>query len=260
MNPYVINEEFLELEEFVLGIPKNFDHIGEIIQDNRNIIKKVTTPQGTFVIKNFRGMYFFNRLAYSIFRKSKAERSYLHARHLQAKGFLTPPPIAWIDCYRWGLLTESYFISKYHQHKTLYQALAQLDPGDYNAKKNLYSRVAKLAADLHRLDIYHDDFSVGNILVTGDPDNISLALVDLNRVELGKVSYLHGLQVFSKLDLPKDELNELIGEYAALSSQSVEKSIDAFWATRKRAEVLRSLRRNIRRYTLTPLEKMLAVK
>jgi hypothetical protein len=55
-------------------------------------------------------------------------------------------------------------------------------------------------------------------------------------------------------------LNELIGEYAALSSQSVEKSIDAFWATRKRAEVLRSLRRNIRRYTLTPLEKMLAVK
>ncbi len=137
MNPYKINEKFLELEEFALGIPKYFDRIGEIIQDHRNVIKKVATPQGTFVIKNFKGMYFFNRLAYSIFRKSKAERSYLYALLLQEKGVLTPPPIAWIDCYRWGLLTHSYFISIYYPYKTLSEILKQLDHNDVRCKENL---------------------------------------------------------------------------------------------------------------------------
>ena len=56
MNRFMINEEFLELKEFALGIPKDFDRIGEIIQDNHNAIKKVATAQGTFVIKNFKGM------------------------------------------------------------------------------------------------------------------------------------------------------------------------------------------------------------
>lgn len=258
MNPYVINDEFSELEEFALGIPKNFDRVGEIIQDHRNVIKKVTTPQGKFVIKDFKGMYFFNRLAYSIFRKSKAERSYLNALHLKDKGILTPPPIAWIDCKRWGLLTHSYFISMYYPDKTLSEILKQLDVNNYDAKKTLYNRLASFALTLHRLNIYHDDFSTGNILIIDNPDHFSFALVDLNRVEFRKVSYRDGLQNFAKLGVPKEDLNMIIREYATLSGQPIEKSIDAFWTTRKRSDFLRSIRKNIRRYTLTPLEKIVA--
>jgi hypothetical protein len=260
MNPYMINEEFSELKEFALGIPKYFDSIGEIIQDHRNVIKKVATPQGTFVVKNFKGMYFFNRLAYSIFRKSKAERSYLYACLLRDKGILTPPPIAWIDCYRWGILTHSYFISMYYPYKTISEIFKQLDPNDYDAKKTLYNRVASFALTLHRLDIYHDDFSTGNILVIENPDHFSFALVDLNRVLFRKVTYRDGLQNFAKLGVPKEDLNMLIGEYAILSGQPVEKSIDAFWETRKRSDFVRSIRKNIRRYTLTPLEKIMGRK
>jgi hypothetical protein len=259
MNPCVINEEFLELEEFALGIPKTFDRIGEIIQDDRNVIKKATTPQGTLVIKNFKGMYFFNRLAYSIFRKSKAERSYLNALLLRDKGVLTPTPIAWIDRYRWGLLTHSYFISMYYPYKTLSEIFKQLDPSDYETKKTLYNRVATFALSLHRLDIYHDDFSLGNILVIENPDYFSFALVDLNRVVFRKVSYSDGLRNLAKLGIPKEDLNMLIREYAILSGEPIEKSMDTFWATRKRSEFFRSIRKNIRRYTLTPLEKIMLV-
>ena len=260
MNSYAINEEFSELKEFALGIPTQFDRIGEIVHDHRNVIKKVTTPQGTFVIKNFAGMYFFNRLAYSIFRQSKAERSYLYALLLQEKGILTPPPIAWIDCYRWGLLTQSYFISLYYPSKTLSEILKHLDPNDYDAKKTLYSQVASFALRLHRLDIYHDDFSLGNILLRENSDGTSFALVDLNRILFRKVSYSYGLQNFAKLGFPKEDLNMVIREYAKLSGQPVEESIEAFWATRKRADVLRSIRKSIRRYTLTPLEKIVGGK
>lgn len=260
MNSHVINEQFSELEEFAIGIPKHFDSIGEIVQNHRNVIKKVATPQGTFIIKNFKGMYFFNRLAYSIFRKSKAERSYLYSLLLRDKGILTPPPVAWIDCYRWGLLKQSYFISLYYPYKTLLDIFKQLDVNDYKAKKNLYNRVANFALTLHRLNIYHDDFSTGNILVIENPDHYSFALVDLNRVEFRKVSYREGLQNFAKLGVPKEDMNMLIGEYAVLSGQPIEKSIDAFWKSRKRSEFVRSIRKNIRRYTLTPLEKIVAGK
>ncbi|HMG91811.1 MAG TPA: lipopolysaccharide kinase InaA family protein [Chryseolinea sp.] len=260
MNRYMINEGYLPLEEFVLGLPKSFDGIGEIILNNRNVIKKVATPQGTFVIKNFKGMYFFNRLAYSLFRKSKAERSYLYSLRLRDKGILTPPPVAWIDCYRWGLLTDSYFISAYYPSKTLSQIFKEPGLDDYEAKKTLYKRLASFALTLHRLDIYHDDFSSGNILIIDNPDSFSFALVDLNRVLFRKVSYRDGLQNFAKLGVPKEDLNMLIREYAILSGQPIDNSIDAYWATKKRSDFVRSLRKNIRRYTLTPLEQIVGGK
>ena len=260
VNPYMINEEFLELKEFALGIPEHFDRIGEIIQDHRNVIKKVATAHGTLVVKNFKGMFFFNRLAYSIFRKSKAERSYLYSLLLRDKGVLTPPPVAWIDCYHWGLLTSSYFISMYHPHRTLSEIVSQGDLNDSDAKKALYSRLASFALTLHRLNIYHDDFSLGNILVIEDPNYFSFALVDLNRVVFRKVSYRSGLQNFAKLGVPKEDLNLIIREYAILSCQPIQKSIDTFWAARKRSEFFRSIRKSIRRYTLTPLEKMVSEK
>jgi serine/threonine protein kinase len=258
MNRHMINGEFPELEEFALGIPKDFDRIGDIIQNNRNVIKKVTTPQGTFVIKSFTGMYFFNRLAYSIFRKSKAERSYLYSLLLRDKGILTPPPVAYIDCYSWGLLTNSYFISKFYPYKTLSDILKQLDVNNYDYKKKLYHHVASFTLKLHKLDIYHDDFSLGNILVIDNPDGFSFALVDLNRVVFRKVSYSYGLQNFAKLGIPEEDLNMLIREYATLSKQPIEKSIDAFWSTRKRSDLARSIRKKIRKYTLTPIEKIVA--
>ena len=260
MNSYKVNEEYSELEQFVVGMPKSFDHIGEVVHDHRNVVKKVTTPQGTYIIKNFKGMYFFNRLAYSIFRKSKAERSYRNALLLLEKGILTPPPIAWMDCYRWGLLTQSYFISVFYPHKPLSEVLKHADHNDIDAKKTLYNSVASFTVKLHRLGIYHDDFSLGNILVIKNPDGFSFALVDLNRIMFRKVSYRSGLQNLTKLGFSKDDLNMLISEYAVLSGQSIERSIHTFWATKKRAEFVRSIRKNIRKYTLTPLEKLVAAK
>jgi hypothetical protein len=124
----------------------------------------------------------------------------------------------------------------------------------------LYNSVASFTLKLHRLGIYHDDFSLGNILVNENPDNPSFALVDLNRIMFRKVSYRSGLQNLTKLGFSTDDLNMLISEYAVLSGQSIERSIHTFWARKKRAEFVRSIRKNIRKYTLTPLEKLVAAK
>ena len=257
MKSYKVREEFSELKEFTLHLPETFDRNGFVIQGNRNIVKKITTAQGTFVIKNFKGMYFFNRLAYSIFRKSKAERSYIYSGILNEKGISTPPHVSWIDCYKLGLLTNSYFVSVYYPYQTIKQVLDYLNIYDDTLKLSLLHHLAVFSKKLHSLGIYHDDFSVGNILVKKKLQDYEFALVDLNRIKFHKVSYIKGLRSFTKLNIDPEDMNILIGEYARLSNELPKSSIDLFWLYKKRSSFLRRLRKKIRHYTLKPLERLL---
>ena len=71
MKYYKISDEFAALNEFIVNLPVAFDHLGLVIKDNRNVIRKVDTAQNKLVIKSFKGMYFFNRVAYYFLSKSK---------------------------------------------------------------------------------------------------------------------------------------------------------------------------------------------
>lgn len=254
---YSINPAFSGLKEFTLGVHENFDHAGEILRGNRNVVKKSVTADGEFVVKSFKGMYFLNKLSYTLFRKSKAERSYLYSGRLNDKGIFTPPHVAWIDCYAWGFLTHSYFISVYSPHKTLHQFLETLAE---SGKHNLYRQLAAFTLKMHRLGIYHDDFSVGNILVEAEGDDYRFSLVDLNRVKFRKIDYKKGLQNFKTLKIQPQDMNILLREYAIQADQSPQHSIDSFWIDQKRSSLLRAFRKRIRYYTITPVERMLAGK
>jgi tRNA A-37 threonylcarbamoyl transferase component Bud32 len=254
MNSYKVNNEFSQLEAFTLSLPETFDRIGTVIHGNRNVVKKVTIPEGIFVIKNYRGMYFFNRLAYSLFRKSKAERSYIYSTTLNEKGIITPAPVSWLNCYAGGLLTQSYFISVFSSHPTLMQVLN--DHQDNTFRASVFHHLAAFTMRLHNLGIYHYDYSLGNLLVIQLPDKIDFAMVDLNRIQFQKVSYRKAVQNFSTLNITVEEMNLVISEYAKLASQSPQDSVDTFWKDKKRSSILRNLRRGLRKYTLTPIEKV----
>jgi hypothetical protein len=253
---YTLSEDFTELRDFILTLPENFNTVGTVIQDNRNVVKSIPTPHGTVVVKKFSGMYFFNRLAYSLFRKSKAARSYLYSKQLNAKGISTPPPIAWLDCYKYGLLNESYFVSLHKPDKTLRELTAA--PGSF--KNYLYKPLASFALSLHQLGIYHDDFSSGNILIRETGDGYNFSMVDLNRIKFKNVSFEEGLQNLAKLALTDEEFNILVSEYARIQNQSPEKSCKLFWSYKRRASFIRKIRKRLRKYALTPLESIFSGK
>jgi tRNA A-37 threonylcarbamoyl transferase component Bud32 len=257
MISYKVGNEFAELKEFTVNLPHTFDRMGLVIENKRNVVKKVITSQGTFVIKYFKGMYFFNRLAYSFFRKSKAVRSYIYSRVLNDKGIVTPAPVAWINCYNLGLLTDSYFVSVYCPHKTLREVMESFKKGDDRCKVQLLRELAAFCVRMHMTGAYHDDFSVGNILVDQTENGYEFALVDLNRVKFQDVSYACGLRSFAKLNLPAEDLNVLIKEYAILSGESSRASADLFWKHKKQASALRRIRKKIRYYTLKPIQEVL---
>lgn len=265
MMTYKVRDQFSGLRDFTLGLSQSFDETGELIHNGRNVIKKIEIKEGAFVVKHFKGMYFFNRLAYSLFRKSKAARSFIFSQRLNEQGISTPPAVAYVDYYTSGLLAKSYFISVFWSHKTLEQTLRHYNldgpAGKVSLEKvSLLNNLAAFAHKLHGLGIYHVDFSLGNILVIETPDGYQFALVDLNRIKFGKVNYQKGLQNFNTLHTQSEEMNILIREYARLSGQPAEQSVERFWKQHDRTWYFKRLRRRIRRYTLSKVEKILDYK
>ncbi|WP_221389957.1 lipopolysaccharide kinase InaA family protein [Dyadobacter sp. NIV53] len=256
MKQYKISNEFSDLKEFILKLPDTFDNMGSVIVNNRNIVKKVDTGQGTIIIKSFKGMYFFNRLAYSFLRKSKAERSYINSGILNDRGILTPPNVGWLDCYHWGLLGQSYYISAYSPYKTLKVVLKE-NMHNEAFKTIIYDHLLTFIVKLHSLDLYHNDFSLTNILVIPTSDGYEFSIVDLNRVRFEKITFRKGLGNFHKLEIPVEDMNKLIRAYAVRSGESPDAAVSLFWADTNRTMNLRRFRKRLRRYTLTPLENII---
>ncbi len=256
MKTITIRDDFSSLKDFTTNLPRTFDQQGLLIHNSRNVIKKINTGEGTFVVKNFKGMYLFNRLAYSFFRQSKAARSYLHSAILNEKGIVTPPHVAWLDCYTMGLLTQSYFVSVFYAHKTLNEMMEYCANYDPTMTQTLLKHFAAFVLKLHTLGIYHEDLSVGNILVIRKDGGYDFALVDLNRIKFRQIDFMDGLHNFAKLRMSASDLRTVISEYATLRGQDAERAMDEFSRYERRRSYLRQLRRKIRRYTLTPIEKL----
>lgn len=258
MISFFINKDFAHVQHVISHLPDFVHEQADILEDNRNIVTKVETMHGLFVVKNFKGMYFFNRLAYSLGRKSKAIRSYRNSERLNKLGFKTPTPVAWIDYYTGGLLMKSYYISTFYPYQTLRQYLTNHTEDSTLDKTLLWHQLAAFAFRLHRNGILHDDFSIGNIFVIPTEEGYDFALTDLNRMRFGKVSYKSGLSNLRRLHLSPEDLDLVIKSYAEYWGMSPGNSIEIYYRIKNKASALRSFRRKIRRYTVGYLERLLA--
>jgi hypothetical protein len=257
MKTVTIRDEFLELREFTANLSQTFDKVGSVIHNGRNVIKKVNTDKGILVVKNFKGMYFFNRLAYSLFRESKAARSYTYSRILNEKGIMTPAHVGWLDWYSGGILTRSYFVSVYDPYQTLQEIIQYYNIYDPERKALLLRHLAEFVLRLHTRGIYHEDLSLGNILVIRTLDGYDFELVDLNRIKFRKVPFADGVNNFATLRMSREDLNLLIDEYARLTGHNSATAIARFWKFENRKFFLRRIRKKIRYYTINQVERIL---
>jgi tRNA A-37 threonylcarbamoyl transferase component Bud32 len=235
----VLNDKYSELESYVNAMPVSFDGIDEILKNNRNDIRVAHVGGHKLVIKSFKGMYFLNRMVYSLFRKSKARRSYEVSWELQKRGFNVPDPVAFVDCYHWFFLTQSYFISLYQEHKTFAEVL-----GSDTGKEEMLNRFAQFTFNLHAAGIRHDDYSNGNVLCSLDGNHdIDFSLVDLNRVVFRNVSYSDGIRNLSKLHFSMEELSRLIRRYAELSGRSMSDEVSRIQKLKANRRIFSSWRK-----------------
>jgi len=215
----VIHPKYNFLKEYIEQIPQTFDGLKEVLYNPRNVIKADEVSKIRLVIKSYRRIYLPNRIRYSFFYPSKAERAYLYGLELLSKGFITPHPIGFIERFEHGVLTESYFISEYSDYKPL----AQIQPED---EKVVMKELAKYTFELHSKGIYHLDYSKGNILFKKHNGLFEFALIDNNRMKFGKFGYSYRLKNFRQLGLSNVQLIEIAEEYSRLEKSDELETIE----------------------------------
>ena len=219
----IIQPEYNRLADWIKEIPAFFSTQGETIFKGRNELKVFDTDFGKMVIKSFQIPHIINRFAYSFLRASKAERSYVNSLEILKRGFQTPQPIAYMELFKNGLLSESYYVCDYSDYLSMkkFDFFTELTEEDVEIMKAF----GRFTALLHDKEIYHTDYSNGNILYKKEGESILFQLVDVNRIKFTKVTEAMAYKSFHRMALSIEMLEIVAGEYALQRHFDVEKSI-----------------------------------
>jgi len=236
----VVHPDYNRFKDWIKKLPSFFSTQGETIFKERNEIKVFDTDFGKITVKSFRTPHIINRFAYSFLRLSKAERSYAYSLEILKRGFQTPQPIAYIELFKMGLLSESYYVSGYSD----YISMKAFNITNYTKKlteedTEILKAFARFTARLHEKEIYHKDYSNGNILYKKEESTVSFYLVDVNRMEFKKVTEKMACRAFHRMDLSSEMLEIVVREYALQCGMDVEKSV---------AEMKRLNQKTMRKY------------
>ena len=237
MKKILINPKYEALRSYIESIPERMLEEGTILYNKRNLIKELVTPDGLHInVKRYHKPFIINSIVYSTgIRKPKGQRAYEYPFILEQKDINTPEAIAYIEDRKWGLLQYSYFISIQAQgYDTLY--------GVGNAKEGTYEALAealgKFTAKLHQMEVLHKDYSPGNILYKVEKGTYQFTIVDINRMQFGRVNLETGCGNFARLWGPKRFIILTVEAYARSRGfdvgTSVHMALEArrkFWRT-----------------------------
>lgn len=204
----VIKKSYRDLLQ---DIKHYFDDSKESIHKARNEIKVIDYNGENLVVKSFKTPHIINRIVYTFFRESKAEKSYTNS--IKIIDFV-PKPIGYVEFREFGLISESYFVSENFDYDfTIREPLLE---NDFKDKENIFKAFAKFTLELHKNGIFHLDYSPGNILIKKENDNYIFKIVDINRMQFKTLDLNERLKNFSKLWAKDDDLVIIIKEYAKL--------------------------------------------
>jgi serine/threonine protein kinase len=218
-----IDNEYINYADFIKSIPSGKYKAAEVYCNKRNRVELVEVDGRKFVVKRYKKPTFFNRVAYTFFRKDKSCRSFYNAKMLERNGIETAKPVAYIIVKRGGLLHTAYFVSEYLPYKNIREVYAVSDEQE---RKELNRDFVNFTLRMHRLKIVHKDYNPGNILVHKENDGYHFALIDINRMSTGKVPGLKtSMRAFNQLGIDVRTMLDLYPEYADARNFDLEKCV-----------------------------------
>ncbi len=205
---YKLNQLYKNFKDFLLDIKVNFASNQTTIHKARNELKIINHNGLDTVVKSFRVPNIINQIAYSYFRDSKAKKSYDYS--MKIKDY-TPEAIGYIEFYSFGLLKQSYFISKKFEYDfTIREPL--LDASFPN-RDEVFKSFARFTLSLHNDNIFHNDYSPGNILIQEVEGNYIFKIVDINRMKFFELDGEMRAKNFAKLWASDEILTTIADEY-----------------------------------------------
>ena len=219
----LINPDYGYMRPFVENIGAAFSGGVLLQKGHRNTLRTFTVHDTEFVVKQFGKPNLFNRIVYSLIRKPKGLRAYEYAFRIQAAGFDTPTPVAYVEKRHMGLIGHSYFISTRCPYGRRFYEFGDADP---EKCRIIVQAFARYAAAMHEVGILHRDFSPGNILFEENAGGCRFSIVDINRMRFGRVSVERGCRNFARLWGQIGFFRILADEYAAARHADPEHCFD----------------------------------
>lgn len=198
----------------VQNVIDQFHKTGELIGDGRrNVIKIIEIEGVKYNIKSFKIPNIFNKIAYKILRKGKAQRSFEYASKLKSMEILTPNPEAYA-IEETALFGKSFYISKQLNYDfTIRKMIDEPDSDDFDTIVKAFTR---FTFNLHEKGIHFIDHSPGNTLIKKNGENYLFYLVDLNRMNFGALDFNTRIKNFARLSAPEKMLELMSDEYSKL--------------------------------------------
>lgn len=220
----IINPKYTHLRKQIEAIPNFFADEERVVYDGRNILKRISLDGVDIVVKSFKKPHIINRVVYSFFRQSKAERSYIYSMKIQQHGFDTPEPVAMIEQFEHGLLSRSYYICCYDGGDTVRGLMG----GKVEGNEDRLLAFARYTAALHEAGILHLDYSPGNILIHQNESNqYRFSLVDVNRMQLlSDIDCDTVCRNMCRLCTSQEVLVYIMREYASIRGWDVKCTVD----------------------------------
>jgi serine/threonine protein kinase len=206
-----IHADYKSLDFFVKSIDEQFESGGTCIYKGRNEIR-VFEHEGLLLnVKRFRTPHIVNRVAYSFFRKSKAARAYENSLRLKELHIEVPLPMAYVECFHFGLLNASYYVS---QQCTYPRTLREFRATELGDRSQIAEALGLFIAHLHDSGVLHKDLSIGNVLFEERDGRLSFCLVDLNRMRFEPIDMKKGCKNMERLRGDRDFIRIMTSAYA----------------------------------------------
>ena len=211
----VVDSHYESLSSFISEIPVLMESgQGDVIYDKRNKVVRFRHQGETLIVKRFKQVNIIQQVAYTFFRKSKAERAYLFAEEFSNRDILTPQRVAFMEDGRMGLFLTGYFVSKEAVGTETHLLLREVQ--DY--PKDLAEAVAQQVVLMHSKGILHGDLNLSNFLCKEDAEGYHFTMIDINRSKFcqGFPSDEQCLENLVRLTHRRDLYEDLIRRYATL--------------------------------------------
>ena len=211
------------------ALAQTFAHSGETIYKARNEIKRMQWHDAAVIVKSFAVPRGLRGYIYGQLRKSKARRSFENALELQRRGISTPAPIGFIEHAQGGALKQSFYVC--HEWPASFTLREPLFDLEFPKRLEILQMLGRFAWQLHSKEIYHRDFSPGNILITADSvaaETISqwnFSLVDVNRMQFAPLSLKQRMRNFAMLWAREADLKIIVQAYAQESGDAAEAAV-----------------------------------
>lgn len=211
-----LNSKYKSFETALISIKEIFQSSDKTIHKARNELKIIEINGVKCVVKSFKIPHLLNRVAYTFFRDGKAKKSFLNATKLIELQVNTPEPIGIIEFFSTALLKESYYISLYEPYEF---TIREVFHHKVAHREEILKAFAEFTYQLHQKNIWHVDYSLGNILISKQESHYRFSIVDINRMQFKSISPKEGLKNFNKFwAKDKNDLSIIAKEYAKITN------------------------------------------